>query len=124
LPGGYGKLRSVKERNLCVESGCPAPCCSNVWLALVGEEKKRVKDYFPGVIELDQNDLHDKYLIINGVYCSEYRGKLEVKIVGPCPNLKEGYDCDIYQDKPNACKLFVMGGEECSKAKKSVFRKG
>jgi hypothetical protein len=99
------------ERNLCVESGCPALCCKDKWLVfLVGN----VKDYFPDAIEASFQSIGDERA--PGVYYTvidKDKSLNLVRIQGTCPNVGPDFYCRIQERKPEACMQFVKDGRDC-----------
>lgn len=98
------------ERNRCVEAGCNAACCRDVFFTYTYDEKDILR-VFPDAGKVSQSEFES----INrpGVYYWKYLfGDCVIRIVGICPNLN-GVACETYGDKLDDCNIMSIGSDDC-----------
>jgi Fe-S-cluster containining protein len=105
------------ERNLCTESGCKAACCRN--MVFWNTEEKELRSAFPKAIEIGAED--NIYTKDDAVYFKKRGLDMYTIIVkGKCPNLDDGHNCKIYETRPEACKTFKIGHQDCNNARQRI----
>lgn len=114
---------------------CGKCCFSNIFPAMFNTQLEIFKSNAPIFLELlPQNpETHDQrnqrldnlteihYEGLKGyhpegqVSATEiYPGFSTVSVVGRCPNLSDNNRCNIYDERPEACIQYPVGGEDCN----------
>lgn len=97
----------VENRNFCPSCElCAAACCQGVILISLSIEERTALDPQGTLLEMVEEpfDLIDKR-----------EPKFRFRN-GQCPNLDvEKNECKDYDNRPRACRLFVIGGEACKR---------
>jgi Fe-S-cluster containining protein len=47
-----------------------------------------------------------------------YQGYFSLSQIGPCPQLNQKKQCEIYPDRPQLCANLPLGGDECNRRRK------
>lgn len=108
------------ERNLCLEAGCNALCCNNIYIAGLWEQ---IKKYFEGCNfkEINPNEEFPNiaedttvYYIRCGEFCLAFTNR--------CPKLSGDVfgqrKCIDYDNRFEVCKIFKRGGEDCNRRRR------
>lgn len=112
----------MNKENRCIAAGCSGSCCRNISLKLNPEEYDLWSD---GVVIRDLKvrsvareeglrELLGEYpRIVYREHASE-SSQMDVKVFvyGDCPHLVHD-ECDIYVNRPEACKEFERGSKAC-----------
>ncbi len=78
--------------------------------------EKTIREIFPNAIKTDLYTLLE--MTYKGVYFSETGTQFyKIRMIGPCPNLDKDSVCQIYPERPVACKRLVIGDDYCRKAR-------
>ena len=104
----------MKERNLCVESGCKALCCEDPEINMDNTMEAAILKWFPNAEKMSWRNLF-RSKNANGVYYMDKgNGAFLVEINGWCPNLGTDFNCSIQDTKPPECKDFERGQDDGS----------
>jgi len=108
------------ERNMCSESCCKAFCCLNPDFPSMDVSEEQILTWWPDavrVISLEVADILHK----SGVFYMEGEVRYQVKIKGYCPNVDEKFSCSIEERKPELCKKFGLGQDDCTSTRLTYF---
>src|SRR5581483_3902972 len=112
--------------NICLQR-CVAACCRNPRFSNLPEKdfRKVVKDRtlkFPVPSETAFHILEENASVVpQGAYYTENQyGNYNVQIIGNCPNLRADNSCQIYAERPSACKNLSVRSRDCSAARKEI----
>jgi Fe-S-cluster containining protein len=129
---------SKNPENLCIESGCRGGCCQNMVMRQVSSSNLRL---FTGngvqrVEEISSKSVR-AYIRLrdrmrrsprdtdsdhHGVYYAKETARrsslFTLVLLGPCPNLAQDGSCNIYPSRPEQCRDFKFGGENCNDIRK------
>ena len=110
-----------QAENSCLKY-CKGACCINVALFNItpGElalfskivRKPTADDVLDAVFQIPARD--GVYVATNG------SGMNIVGIKGNCPNLLPSGECGIYDERPEACRNLVVGGQDCRSARRKA----
>lgn len=79
---------------------------------------------FPGATKVTPDSINDNKP--EGVYFAETGTYFfTIRVVGACPKLADDMSCEIYEERPTACRRLLVGESECNKARKkeNIIRK-
>lgn len=111
--------------NPCLEYCGLAPCCQDMWFENIDEanlNKLILHSAFTVRVSA-----HEELQILDAQKRNHHQGvyffekginKYNAVIVGRCPNLGADNRCGIYDQRPEHCRNFEVGGRECDEARR------
>jgi Fe-S-cluster containining protein len=104
----------MPERNLCVESGCKALCCHGPQITFTETTEADILKWFPKAKKISWRTMFGRRTPTSVYYLDRGHGQFYLDITGPCPNLDSNFNCSIQEGKPQECKDFGRGQDNCN----------
>jgi Fe-S-cluster containining protein len=100
----------MKETNACIDAGCRAACCHDIYFRLPLMKNDMLRCY-PTAIRVPYQIITTE--LPPGVYAYRVLGEYFIRIIGPCPYLNVDYSCDIYDSQPYPCEVQTIASDDC-----------
>ena len=110
----------MPERNICSESGCKAYCCHDDIIRFEELAHEQLVEYWPGA-KRTLSFVITELLKRKGVYFKKSGDGFKVKIQGRCPNIDEGFNCKLQENRPEPCLDFGVGQDNCTEVRLAHF---